>query len=120
MIRRLFPNVPDRSGSALRAHLIFALVASVLGLASPLAVAALPRPIPDEAVKAKMAFATAGAVHVKGEALRLSPGAQIRDTSNLGLPLWILRGQVLGGPVVAVGQPGIVRVVFDIRVAELG
>ncbi|WP_345793046.1 hypothetical protein AAG895_16365 [Thauera sp. JM12B12] len=82
MIRRLFPNVPDRSGSALRAHLIFALVASVLGLASPLAVAALPRPIPDEAVKAKMAFATAGAVHVKGEALRLSPGAQIRDTSN--------------------------------------
>ncbi len=82
MIRRLFPTVPDHSGPALRPHLLSALVASVLGLASSLAVAALPRPIPDDAVKAKMTFLPAGAVQVKGEAFRLSPGAQIRDTSN--------------------------------------
>ena len=36
----------------------------------------------DDAVKAKMRFSPAGVVQVKGEALRLSPGAQIRDTSN--------------------------------------
>ena len=82
IIRRLFPTVPDLSGSPLRPHSLSVLVASVLGLASSLAIAALPRPIPDDAVKAKMRFSPAGVVQVKGEALRLSPGAQIRDTSN--------------------------------------
>ena len=57
-------------------------MASVLGLASSLAIAALPRPIPDDAVKAKMQISPAGLVQVKGDTLRLSPGAQIRDTSN--------------------------------------
>ncbi len=82
IIRPLFPTVPDLSGSSLRPYFLPALVASVLGLASSLAIAALPRPIPDDAVKAKMQFAPAGVVQVKGETLRLSPGAQIRDTSN--------------------------------------
>jgi hypothetical protein len=82
IIRRLFPTVPDLSGSSLRPHSLSVLVASVLGLASSLAIAALPRPIPDDAVKAKMRFSPAGVVQVKGETLRLSPGAQIRDTSN--------------------------------------
>ena len=57
-------------------------MASVLGLASSLAIAALPRPIPDDAVKAKVQISPAGLVQVKGDTLRLSPGAQIRDTSN--------------------------------------
>ena len=54
----------------------------MLGLASSLAIAALPRPIPDEALKAKMQFSPSGVVQVKGKMLRLSPGAQIRDTAN--------------------------------------
>ncbi len=44
--------------------------------------AALPRPIPDEAPRVRMTFSTAGMVQVKGSTLYLSPGAQIRDTSN--------------------------------------
>ncbi|MFV8825821.1 hypothetical protein ACNKW1_13970 [Thauera sp. WH-2] len=55
---------------------------SVLGMASSLAVAALPRPIPDDAVKATAGFSQPGVVRVKDLALRLSPGAQIRDTHN--------------------------------------
>ena len=82
IIRPLFPTVPDLSGSSLRPHSLSVLVASVLGLASSLAIAALPRPIPDDAVKAKMQISPAGLVQVKGDTLRLSPGAQIRDTSN--------------------------------------
>ena len=82
IIRRLFPTVPDLSGSSLRPHSLSVLVASVLGLASSLAIAALPRPIPDDAVKAKASFSRPGAVEVKGEALLLSPGAQIRDAAN--------------------------------------
>ena len=57
-------------------------MASVLGLASSLALAALPRLFPDDAAKANMQFSPTGVVQVKGETLRLSPGAQIRDTSN--------------------------------------
>ena len=82
IIRRLSPTVPDLSGSPLRPQFLSVLVASVFGLVSPLAIAALPRPIPDDAVKAKAAFVQPGLVQVKGTALRLSPGAQIRDTSN--------------------------------------
>ena len=54
----------------------------MLGLASSLAIAAPSRPIPDDAVKAKAFFSRPGAVEVKGAALLLSPGAQIRDTAN--------------------------------------
>jgi hypothetical protein len=82
IIRRLFPTVPDLSGPPLRPQFLSVLVASVFGLVSSLAIAALPRPIPDDAVKAKAAFVQPGLVQVKGTALRLSPGAQIRDTSN--------------------------------------
>ena len=55
---------------------------SVLGMASSLAIAALPRPIPDGAVKATAGFSQPGVVRVKDLALRLSPGAQIRDIHN--------------------------------------
>ena len=50
IIRRLFPTVPDLSGSSLRPHSLSVLVASVIGLASSLAIAALPRPIPDDEI----------------------------------------------------------------------
>lgn len=66
----------------MRPQLLSVLVASVFGLASSLALAALPRPIPDDAVRAKAAFMQPGVVQVKGKTLRLSPGAQIRDTNN--------------------------------------
>ncbi len=82
IILGLFPTGPDPSGSSLRPQLIPVLVTTVLGLASSLAIAALPRPIPEDAVKAKAAFMRPGVVQVKGKSLRLSPGAQIRDTHN--------------------------------------
>ncbi|HRP25595.1 hypothetical protein [Thauera sp.] len=66
----------------MRPHSLSVLLASVLGLASSLALAGLPRLFPDDAAKAKMQFSPTGVVQVKGKALRLSPGAQIRDTAN--------------------------------------
>ena len=82
IIPGLFPNVPDLSGPSLRPHFLSVLVAGLSGLASTLAFAALPRPIPDDAARVKMAFPTPGVVKVKDATLRLSPGAQIRDTQN--------------------------------------
>ncbi len=77
--------VPQRPGSlrpSLRPHFLSVLVAGLSGLASTLAFAALPRPIPDAAPRVKMAFTSPGVVQVKDATLRLSPGAQIRDTQN--------------------------------------
>ena len=82
IIPGLFPNVPDLSGPSLRPHFLSVLVAGLSGLASTLAFAALPRPIPDDAARVKMAFPSPGVVQVKDATLRLSPGAQIRDTYN--------------------------------------
>lgn len=54
----------------------------LLGLLPGVVLAALPRPIPDDAPRVKMTFSTSGAVRVKDNTLYMSPGAQIRDTSN--------------------------------------
>lgn len=44
--------------------------------------AGLPRMIPPEAKKVKMVFAGDGGVAVGDKLMKLSPGAQIRDTEN--------------------------------------
>ncbi|MCK2096378.1 hypothetical protein [Thauera aromatica] len=93
MIRRLFLTVPDLSGLSLRAFPLSALLVPAFGLLPSLVSAALPRMIPDEAAKVKMRFSPAGLVHIEDRALRLSPGAQIRDTGNrIVLPAYV-RGE---------------------------
>ena len=96
IIPGLFPNVPDLSGPSLRPHFLSVLVAGLSGLASTLAFAALPRPIPDAAPRVKMAFTSPGVVQVKDATLLLSPGAQIRDTHNrIVLPSHVSGEQVV-------------------------
>ena len=82
IIGALFPTVPDLSGPSLRPHFLSVLLAGLSGLASSVAFAALPRPIPDDAARVKMTFSSASVVQVKDATLQLSPGAQIRDTHN--------------------------------------
>ncbi len=55
---------------------------SLLGLTAQGVFAGLPRAMPAEAKKAVIGFAARGVVEVAGNAVRLGPGAQIRDTEN--------------------------------------
>lgn len=69
------------------------MLVSAFGLLPSLVSAALSRMIPDEAAKVKMRFSPAGLVQIGDRALRLSPGAQIRDTGNrIVLPAYV-RGE---------------------------
>lgn len=82
IIRALFPNVPDASGPSLRPKFPSVPLFCLLALMPGAVLAALPRPIPDEAPRVKAGFSVPGTVKVGDDVLRLSPGAQIRDTAN--------------------------------------
>ncbi|MBN8442267.1 MAG: hypothetical protein J0M28_11310 [Thauera sp.] len=77
----------------MRLPAVFAALTVLSVSLSGAALAGVPRMIPPEAKKVVMDFAGNGAVAVGDKAMKLSPGAQIRDAENRLMLQGAVRGE---------------------------